>query len=223
MKLSFLQGCLSFCKRVIICVYVAALHLPQVHALDERIEDFGAAIAAALPTVAGDILTTSLNDITSSSPVWAVGRIVPEAEGAPLNEASLLLEGCREASGGARVRLDVSHMPHGGAAGMPALRLFPGQCVAVMGLNPTGHTFIAQRVVTHLPAQPRAQAAAVVVDTADAATAGAEPLAEAGAAAAGSAVSSGLSMVVAAGPFTTSDSMAYEPLSDLLAYCTGGC
>lgn len=120
-----------------------------------------------------------------------VGRVVCEVEGAPLNEASLLLEGCREASGGARVRLDVSHLPN-------PLRVFPGQCVAVKGLNPTGRTFVAQRLVTHLPAQ-----------------------AQDGAADAQAARSSGVSMVVAAGPFTPTDSMAFEPLAELLAQCSG--
>ena len=47
-----------------------------------------------------------------------VGRVVSDSEGA-LNDQSVLLEGCRAASEGARVRLDLS--------GLPAFRLFPGQ------------------------------------------------------------------------------------------------
>lgn len=48
-----------------------------------------------------------------------MGRIVSEAETGALNEQSVLLEGSREASAGARVRLDLSHLP--------SYRLFPGQ------------------------------------------------------------------------------------------------
>lgn len=55
------------------------------------------------------------------------GRVVPECEGGAassssagaLNEQSVLLEGSREASGGARVRLDLSQLP--------SYRIFPGQ------------------------------------------------------------------------------------------------
>lgn len=61
-----------------------------------------------------------------------VGRVVSDAasegsgaatSGLALTEASLLLEGSREASEGARVRLDVSRL----AAQEPGVRLFPGQ------------------------------------------------------------------------------------------------
>lgn len=77
--------------------------------------------------------------------------------------------------------------------------LFPltPQVVAVRGLNPTGQVFIAQQLVSHLPAP--------------AASTGMEE----GAAKA--------SVVVAAGPYTTSDDLAYEPLEELLQYCAGNC
>ena len=48
------------------------------------------------------------------------GRIVAEWEtSGALNEQSVLLEGSREASSGARVRLDLSQLP--------SFRIFPGQ------------------------------------------------------------------------------------------------
>lgn len=64
-------------------------------------------------------LLHSVSDICPQ-PVWVAGRVVAEAEGAPLNAESLLLEGCREASGGARVRLDVSNLPSFRCAGEAA-------------------------------------------------------------------------------------------------------
>ncbi|GIL59873.1 hypothetical protein Vafri_14687 [Volvox africanus] len=126
----------------------------------------------------------------SHQPVWVAGRVLAETEGAPLNAESLLLEGCRDASGGARVRLDVSCLP--------AYRLFPGQSVCAYGLNPTGGKFIAQRLVTHVPPPPLAltgpDAAAVR--------------------------QSGLSLVVAAGPYCLTEELLYSPLEELLSYCT---
>lgn len=57
-----------------------------------------------------DALQHSVADL-SHQPVWVAGRVLAETEGAPLNAESLLLEGCREASCGVRVRLDVSCLP----------------------------------------------------------------------------------------------------------------
>lgn len=79
---------------------------------------------------------------------------------------------------------------------LPAFRLFPGQVVAARGMNPSSHTFIAQQLWTHIPAPvatpppPEADAAAPV------------------------------SAVVAVGPFTTSADVSYQPLAELLQYCT---
>eukprot|EP00955_Chlamydomonas_euryale_P103967 365535-Chlamydomonas_euryale.AAC.3 len=117
-------------------------------------------------------------------PVWVVGRVVPDTLTGGLNDQSVLLEGSREASGGARVRLDLSRLP--------TFRLFPGQVVAVCGLNPTGDALVAQSIVTHMPPPAR-------------------PPDEAPAAA---------SLVVAAGPYTTAENLLYEPLGELLRTAT---
>ena len=83
----------------------------------------------------------------------------------------------------------------------PALSLAVLQVVGVKGLNPTGSVFVAQQLVTHVPAAPRQQQQAQERD--------------------GGGDGGLLSMVVAAGPFTTSDNVQYEPLDELLKYCTG--
>mmetsp|Transcript_4249 Transcript_4249/g.9247 ORF Transcript_4249/g.9247 Transcript_4249/m.9247 type:complete len:633 (+) Transcript_4249:69-1967(+) len=165
----------------------------RVSAIDERIMDFAAALKAALPLEASEVEVHSVAAV-SQEPVWVAGRIVSEAEGGmSLNEQSVLLEGSIEASSGARVRLDLSGLPH--------FRLFPGQVVCVKGVNPTGDTLVAQQLCTHLPAQRLAPAAAA-------------------AAAAACAPAASLSMVVAAGPYTTSEDVSYEPLTELLKYCS---
>ena len=75
------------------------------------------------------------------------------------------------------------------------------QVVGVKGLNPTGSVFVAQQLITHVPAAKQQQPQSL------------EAAAAVGAAA--------LSIVVAAGPFTTSDNVQYEPLEELLKYCSG--
>jgi hypothetical protein len=74
-------------------------------------------------------------------------------------------------------------------------RLLSSQVIAARGLNPLGHTFVAQQLVTHLPAPPP------------------PPLNS----------NRGLLAVVAAGPFTTAEDLSYGPLQALLEeHCTGG-
>jgi DNA polymerase alpha subunit B len=71
----------------------------------------------------------------------------------------------------------------------PDFRLFPGQVVTVKGTNPSGFCVVASEVLPGLPLpQPTASAAP------------------------------GLSAIVAAGPFTTSEDLEYEPLAALLEH-----
>ena len=151
------------------------------------------------------VLRSSVSEVTQEA-VWVSGRIVPESEGHPMNDQSVLIEGSREGSGGARVKLDLSHLV--------TFRIFPGQTVFVYGINPTGACLIAQRMVTHVP-PPQ-----LPLSTRHPSPSPLPPLA--------AGVSSDLddksrtaplSMVVAAGPYTTCDNLSYEPLSDLLAHC----
>ncbi|XP_045502628.1 DNA polymerase alpha subunit B isoform X1 [Colias croceus] len=73
--------------------------------------------------------------------------------------------------------------------------LFPGQVVVMRGINPRGDKFIAHEVF-HDGARPmpdrKADLMNILKDT--------------------------LSLVIAAGPYTTSNSMGYEPLKDLITY-----
>ena len=64
-----------------------------------------------------------------------------------LNLRSVLLEGCIKYSMGRRVKLNLENVTNAS--------LFPGQIVAVHGVNPSGYCFIAQKIVdTALPAMP---------------------------------------------------------------------
>jgi len=121
--------------------------------------------------------------------VWIGGRICCDSVGGgKLNPKSLLLEGTRDSSGGAVVALDVSQLQR--------YSFFPGQVVLLQGTNPTGKSFLATKIVT-------ASTKSATATTATSTLAPAE-------------LQSDLSMLVAAGPFSTSDSDAYEPLVDFL-------
>ncbi|XP_045528050.1 DNA polymerase alpha subunit B isoform X1 [Pieris brassicae] len=73
--------------------------------------------------------------------------------------------------------------------------LFPGQVVVMRGSNPRGDTFVATEVY-YDGARPVPDKKADMMNT----------------------LNGNLSMVVAAGPYTTSNSLAYEPLKDFVAY-----
>ncbi|CAH2094507.1 unnamed protein product [Euphydryas editha] len=79
--------------------------------------------------------------------------------------------------------------------GVKQYSLFPGQVVVMRGINPRGNKFIAQEIFYDASCpvpDPKADMMNVLKGT--------------------------LSMVVAAGPYTTSNNMAYEPLKDFITY-----
>ncbi|PZC75490.1 hypothetical protein B5X24_HaOG206031 [Helicoverpa armigera] len=75
--------------------------------------------------------------------------------------------------------------------------LFPGQTVVMRGVNTRGDTFVAHEVFCDA-SPPMADHKTDIMNT----------------------LNGKLSLVIAAGPYTTSDNMAYEPLKDLVTYIT---
>lgn len=131
---------------------------------------------------------------TGAEEVMIVGRVCCEGEG-KLNAQSIFLEGSRATSNACRVRLDLSACPH--------FALFPGQVVGVVGVNSVGHTFVARKV---LPAMPPAAVAPAAAQ--QAASSNASPTDE---------QVHPVTLMTAAGPFTTTDDLTYSPLTALLA------
>lgn len=97
------------------------------------------------------------------------------------------MEGSRETSAGKSIPLDLSEVKE--------YSLFPGQIIAVEGLNNTGRQFIAKKVYESVPL-PLPEVSKTETESGQ------------------------LSILVAAGPFTTSDNLSYEPLVDLMKYLT---
>ncbi|KAL7544301.1 hypothetical protein ACHAWF_007688 [Thalassiosira exigua] len=74
-----------------------------------------------------------------------------EAHTGRLKRASVLLEGSRQHSLGARVKLDLRQLDETMGANDLGYSLFPGQIVAVEGTNPSGRTLRASRLLEGAP------------------------------------------------------------------------
>ncbi|KAK9823569.1 hypothetical protein WJX72_003884 [[Myrmecia] bisecta] len=157
----------------------------------EYLESRITAFAGALETAEGTAASQSVASVCQENAL-VVGRICCDSEG-KLNNQSVLLEGSQAASGGTRTQLRLDNVP--------SFRIFPGQIVGVRGVKSSGHCLVASELITTLPQPMPASTSEQMAQYASATG------------------PSGLSVVVAAGPFTCSEDVRYEPLQALLDYC----
>ncbi|GJN13452.1 hypothetical protein PR202_gb00159 [Eleusine coracana subsp. coracana] len=106
-----------------------------------------------------------------------------------------------EHSRGQRVRLDLKDLDH--------FSLFPGQVVGIDGHNPSGHCFIASKLIDSIPISVEAQ-----LPSAKKQAVGNESPPNFNT----DTPSRVLSSIIAAGPYTTTDNLLFEPLQELLSY-----
>ncbi|KAM6562469.1 hypothetical protein CsatB_022467 [Cannabis sativa] len=139
--------------------------------------------------------------VSSQKSIFSVGMICCDGEGR-LNEKSALLQSSVEHSGGQRVRLELQNTNQ--------YSIFPGQIVGIEGHNPSGHCLIASKVVDSIPLfntadlnmnPTKKQALDKEIQSNDLSSKQEE-----------------LSVIIASGPFTTTDNLLFEPLVELLAY-----
>jgi DNA polymerase alpha subunit B len=115
-----------------------------------------------------------------------------------INETTILLEGSRDTSGGQRVQVDLSYLK----ANKIAYSLFPGQIVAVQGMNPTGSKLTAHQICEGAALDPPTSSLSDLWRFHhDESCQNSQPL----------------RVVTASGPFTTVDNLEYQPLLDLMA------
>lgn len=164
--------------------------------LESRIKDHATALVAS-----GLHEEPTDPTVASQRSVFAVGMICCEEEGR-LKEKPILLQSSVEHSGGQRVRLDLQNLNH--------FSVFPGQVVGVEGHNPSGHCLIASKIVDRIPLSvsstenlPPTKKQAMDQDLQSTNASCAMPE---------------LSLIIAAGPFTTVDNLFFEPLAELLSY-----
>ncbi|KAI4343365.1 hypothetical protein L6164_010722 [Bauhinia variegata] len=168
----------------------------RFNALDNRIRKYTRAL------VSSGLYEEPMDPtIASQKSVFTVGMICCDGEGR-LNEKSIMLQSSFEHSGGQRVRLELQQLSH--------FSIFPGQVVGVEGNNPSGHCLIASKLVDSLPSS--------IVDDENLNPAKKLALDRENHPTNLSCAERELSMIIATGPFTTTDNLLFEPLAELLAY-----
>ncbi|KAL4278613.1 hypothetical protein GQ457_03G026450 [Hibiscus cannabinus] len=182
---------------------------PGCRFLYDRIEDRFNALENRIKKHAAALVASGLYEepmdpsVASQRSIFAVGMICCDGEG-HLNDKSILLQSSVEHSGGQRVRLELNKLS--------LFSFFPGQVVGIKGHNPSGHCLIASELVDYIPLSIAADA--------DLPPAKKQALDEEIQAAHLSSAPTEITMIIAAGPFTTTDNLLFEPLSELLAYAT---
>ncbi|KAL2760463.1 hypothetical protein ACRALDRAFT_2024434 [Sodiomyces alcalophilus JCM 7366] len=167
--------------------------------LDDRIDEF---IELTLQYHSLDLSAIGSAAHQSPNPVIAVGRIASDSPEGKLNAASLILETSRRTGGGQRVALDMTKVHR--------FSFFPGQIVALRGINTSGHAFVVHEIL-ELPMLPNAASTREALsshrtklrgdpDAMDSDDAADPPP---------------LNVLFAAGPYTADDNLDFEPLHAL--------
>lgn len=171
-----------------------AMHLSEAsEVLDDRIDEFQSLVQShhgLEDTAFGDPASRATNEIV------AVGRIVSDTLEGKLNIASLMLETSRRRGAGLRVSLKVESVLH---------EFFRGQIVAVRGINASGEYFSVNEVL-EIPLLPPAASLPSALDTLNERLGVTEDTDTAGQA---------LNVLLASGPYTADDNLAFEPLNAL--------
>ncbi|KAI0492783.1 hypothetical protein KFK09_027059 [Dendrobium nobile] len=179
---------------------------PGCRFMYDKIEDRFNSLEYRIKRHSSAFLTSGLygepNDATLASQknIFAVGMICCDGEGR-LNEKSIMLQGSVEHSGGQSVRVDLQKLHQ--------FSLFPGQVIGIEGHNPSGHCLLASKVIENLPLAPDVGLPPAKKQAMDHEQKGFTSI-----------TSRVLSVVLATGPFTTTDNMLFEPFKELLAYAT---
>jgi len=159
----------------------------RAKALDDRLTNMGAEMITAFNM--GDVTPVG---VPNADKIKTIGRVCNDAHEGRVNKTSLLLEGNRHEAGGQRVELTVD--------ALQSYSLFPGQIVGVEGMCPAGRKIVADSVCEGVQKPPMTHTASELLKFQYDDAKG-QPL----------------SVITAAGPFTTSANLDFHPLVDLLA------
>lgn len=151
------------------------------HEDEEEEEDDNAATKSDLPTYENV-------GVPRQAAQTNVGRICNSAHDGKLNATTLLLEGSRHGSNGARIELDVKNLPH--------YSLYQGQIVAVTGVNSSGRKMVVEKMMEGHPFEDVENEQEFDIPKESA--------------------KEGVKVYAVAGPYTTNDNLDYQPLADLL-------
>jgi len=149
-------------------------------------------------------------NVPRQDPSTGIGRVCNEAHKGKLNATSVVLEGSSSSCGGARVNVDLSQMQHQNRQKQQVMgySLFPGQIIAVEGMNGTGRKITATKLREGAPIPPVLTSARKIrsyyYDNNSSSNSNNEQQ------------PASLKIISACGPFTTSRNMDYAPFVDLL-------
>lgn len=173
-----------------------AMHLLESsRVLDDRIDDFKTLIQSY-----HQLDDAAFGDATvqGTSEIIAVGRIVSDALEGKINAASLMLEASRRSGSGRRVPLKFEP---------PSYEFFPGQIVAVRGINASKEYFSVNEIL-EIPLLPASSSLPSALDAWNQRL-GVEEGQDTHSS------SLALNILFASGPYTTDDNLAFEPLHAL--------
>ena len=174
-----------------------AMHLSEAsEVFDDRIDEFTTLVQAhhELPDTAfGNPAGQSTNDVV------AVGRIASDSLDSKLNAASVVLETSRKMGAGIRVPLKLD--------AIPSFEFFPGQIVALRGVNASGEYFSVKELLD-VPFLPVAASLPATLDVHNGRLRG-------GPDAMDDDNVQPLNILIGAGPYTADDNLDFEPLHAL--------
>jgi DNA polymerase alpha subunit B len=164
--------------------------------LDDKIDEFRELIREHMGL---DDSSFGNPNFQSPSEIIAVGRVASDSSEGKLNTAALVLEGSRRYGSGRRVPLNVD--------GLINYNFFPGQIVALRGTNASGDAFVVSEILSlpllNQPATKPDELDAInarYLDTPDSDPDNVRPL----------------TMMIAAGPYTTDQNLDFAPLHTFL-------
>eukprot|EP00571_Detonula_confervacea_P012384 CAMPEP_0172302316 /NCGR_PEP_ID=MMETSP1058-20130122/4034_1 /TAXON_ID=83371 /ORGANISM="Detonula confervacea, Strain CCMP 353" /LENGTH=749 /DNA_ID=CAMNT_0013012741 /DNA_START=64 /DNA_END=2313 /DNA_ORIENTATION=- len=176
---------------------------------EEMIESMDGVVKSETSENGGDKISTwTPVGLPKQNKVLCVGRICNEAHEGRLNRASIRLEGSRQHSAGSRIQLDLQGLNSNTTddqgnvqQNKQSYSFFSGQIVAVEGINSSGRTLQASRLLEGAPPPQETLTASELLDYQY-----------------GSKSQNGnpLSIVSMCGPFTTKDNLDYDPLVDAI-------
>ncbi|KAI4125743.1 MAG: hypothetical protein LQ338_004107 [Usnochroma carphineum] len=170
-----------------------AMHLSEAsEVLDDRIDEFQSLIQAHHDlddSAFGNAAAQGTNEIV------AVGRIASDTPEGRLNAASMVLETSRRTGAGLRVPLKVEPVSY---------QFFPGQIVAVRGINASGD-YLSVSEILDVPLLAPAASQPSTLETFNERLGVTEDEDS-------SVPSKALNLIVASGPYTADDNLAFEPL-----------
>lgn len=172
-----------------------AMHLSEASGiLDDRITEFQDLVQSHHKLEDGDFGNAASQ---STSEIVAVGRIVSDALEGKINVTSLMLETSRRTGAGLRVPLKVGTISYG---------FFPGQIVALRGINAAGESFSVNEVL-EIPLLPASASLPSALDSwNDHLGIDSDGMESS---------SNALNVVVSSGPYSADDNLVFEPLHAL--------